>query len=120
MEVIKLTQAYFINNDAEMYHQETDTPAEARTSTINEELGQKNKCGGRAFMHDLDLRRIEEDDLLRMMKQPQRSKTFQRFIKRLSLSTRWHNRSQLVMTRMMEMKQFNFNRSDSTRSGRFQ
>ncbi|ORY00825.1 phospholipid-translocating P-type ATPase [Basidiobolus meristosporus CBS 931.73] len=40
MEIVKLVQAYFINNDLEMYYQDTDTPAEARTCTINEELGQ--------------------------------------------------------------------------------
>ncbi|CAG8518035.1 3567_t:CDS:2 [Acaulospora morrowiae] len=40
MEIIKLVQVYFINNDRNMYHKETDTPAEARTSTLNEELGQ--------------------------------------------------------------------------------
>lgn len=33
-------QATFINNDMEMYHAETDTPACARTSNLNEELGQ--------------------------------------------------------------------------------
>ncbi|EGC31992.1 hypothetical protein DICPUDRAFT_49853 [Dictyostelium purpureum] len=40
MEIVKLIQAYLINNDAEMYHKETDTPALARTSNLNEELGQ--------------------------------------------------------------------------------
>jgi phospholipid-translocating ATPase len=139
MEVVKLTQAYFINNDIEMYHHETDTPAEARTSTINEELGQvsylfsdktgtltdnimlfrKISVGGRAFIHDLDLRRIEEDDLLRMMKQPQRSNTFQRFIKRLSLSTRLHNRSSTRDDTNDGDEPIQLNRSDSTRSGRF-
>ena len=34
------TQATFINNDLEMYHAESDTPACARTSNLNEELGQ--------------------------------------------------------------------------------
>lgn len=32
-------QAIFINFDSEMYHEETDTPAMARTSNLNEELG---------------------------------------------------------------------------------
>eukprot|EP01132_Coremiostelium_polycephalum_P005005 gene5005-6233_t len=40
MEFVKLFQAFFINNDIEMYHVETDTPALARTSNLNEELGQ--------------------------------------------------------------------------------
>ncbi|KAK3141026.1 hypothetical protein QOZ80_5AG0409070 [Eleusine coracana subsp. coracana] len=40
IEIVKLLQALFINNDIHMYHQETDTPAHARTSNLNEELGQ--------------------------------------------------------------------------------
>jgi phospholipid-transporting ATPase len=40
VELVKLAQAIFINNDLEMYHLETDTPALARTSNLNEELGQ--------------------------------------------------------------------------------
>jgi len=40
MEFVKLIQAIFINSDVEMYHKETDTPALARTSNLNEELGQ--------------------------------------------------------------------------------
>ena len=30
----------FINNDMDMYHAESDTPAQAQTSALNEELGQ--------------------------------------------------------------------------------
>lgn len=33
-------QAIFINMDIDMYHEESDTPAMARTSNLNEELGQ--------------------------------------------------------------------------------
>eukprot|EP01114_Cavostelium_apophysatum_P018189 TRINITY_DN5572_c1_g1_i1.p1 TRINITY_DN5572_c1_g1~~TRINITY_DN5572_c1_g1_i1.p1 ORF type:complete len:1114 (-),score=288.91 TRINITY_DN5572_c1_g1_i1:44-3385(-) len=40
VEFVKIGQAYFINNDIEMYHEESDTPALARTSNLNEELGQ--------------------------------------------------------------------------------
>uniref|UniRef100_A0A8D0A1L9 Phospholipid-transporting ATPase n=1 Tax=Sander lucioperca TaxID=283035 RepID=A0A8D0A1L9_SANLU len=40
LEVVKFTQALFINWDEEMYYAETDTPAVARTSNLNEELGQ--------------------------------------------------------------------------------
>jgi phospholipid-translocating P-type ATPase (flippase) len=40
MEMVKLVQAALINNDVEMYHPETDTPALSRTSALNEELGQ--------------------------------------------------------------------------------
>ncbi|KAH7416452.1 hypothetical protein KP509_14G092100 [Ceratopteris richardii] len=40
IEVVKVAQAMFINQDLEMYYEETDTPARARTSNLNEELGQ--------------------------------------------------------------------------------
>ncbi|XP_073439222.1 phospholipid-transporting ATPase IB [Dendrobates tinctorius] len=40
LEVVKFTQALFINWDRDMYYAETDTPAMARTSNLNEELGQ--------------------------------------------------------------------------------
>jgi phospholipid-translocating ATPase len=39
LEIIKLAQMYFFN-DIDMYDPVSDTPCEARTSTINEELGQ--------------------------------------------------------------------------------
>ncbi|XP_050297627.1 probable phospholipid-transporting ATPase IA isoform X3 [Anthonomus grandis grandis] len=40
LEVVRFIQAIFINMDRQMYHEETDTPAMARTSNLNEELGQ--------------------------------------------------------------------------------
>ena len=40
MEVVKLFQVWFMIGDIEMYDPVTNTPMEARTSTINEELGQ--------------------------------------------------------------------------------
>jgi phospholipid-translocating ATPase len=40
IEVVKVLQSIFINNDLNMYHEETDKPAHARTSNLNEELGQ--------------------------------------------------------------------------------
>ncbi|CAL4895276.1 unnamed protein product [Urochloa decumbens] len=40
IEIVKLLQALFINQDVHMYHEESDTPAHARTSNLNEELGQ--------------------------------------------------------------------------------
>ena len=40
IEFVKLLQAYFINNDTDMYYKEGNIPAVARTSNLNEELGQ--------------------------------------------------------------------------------
>jgi phospholipid-translocating ATPase len=40
MEIIKLVQMLMLQWDVDLYHEESDTPCEARTSTINEELGQ--------------------------------------------------------------------------------
>ncbi|XP_010262048.1 PREDICTED: probable phospholipid-transporting ATPase 4 isoform X2 [Nelumbo nucifera] len=40
IEVVKVLQAMFINQDINMYDEETSNPAEARTSNLNEELGQ--------------------------------------------------------------------------------
>ncbi|XP_017424998.1 probable phospholipid-transporting ATPase 4 isoform X3 [Vigna angularis] len=40
IEVVKVLQATFIDQDIQMYDDETGTPAEARTSNLNEELGQ--------------------------------------------------------------------------------
>ncbi|KAJ0396560.1 hypothetical protein P43SY_009469 [Pythium insidiosum] len=40
MTSVKFMQSYFMNNDKEMYHDETDTPCQVRTMSLNEELGQ--------------------------------------------------------------------------------
>ncbi|KAK4782668.1 hypothetical protein SAY86_007042 [Trapa natans] len=40
IEFVKVLQSIFINQDLDMYHDETDRPARARTSNLNEELGQ--------------------------------------------------------------------------------
>ena len=40
LEFVKFVQARFINKDLDMYHEETNTYALARTSNLNEELGQ--------------------------------------------------------------------------------
>ena len=40
LEIVKFMQAKFINKDLDMYHEETETYALARTSNLNEELGQ--------------------------------------------------------------------------------
>ncbi|KAJ5485290.1 phospholipid-transporting ATPase DNF3 [Penicillium diatomitis] len=74
MEIVKVVQMLLLN-DIDMYDPETDTPMEARTSTINEELGQisyifsdktgtltnnsmrfrKMSVAGTAWLHDQDL-----------------------------------------------------------------
>ncbi|XP_057415558.1 putative phospholipid-transporting ATPase 9 [Lotus japonicus] len=40
IEIVKVLQSIFINQDVHMYYAETDKPAHARTSNLNEELGQ--------------------------------------------------------------------------------
>uniref|UniRef100_A0A2P2MIP3 Phospholipid-transporting ATPase n=1 Tax=Rhizophora mucronata TaxID=61149 RepID=A0A2P2MIP3_RHIMU len=40
IEIVKVLQSIFINQDQRMYYEETDKPARARTSNLNEELGQ--------------------------------------------------------------------------------
>ncbi|KAL0736950.1 hypothetical protein Bca4012_013160 [Brassica carinata] len=47
IEMIKFIQStQFINRDLNMYHAETNTPASARTSNLNEELGQEERSTG--------------------------------------------------------------------------
>ncbi|XP_045833289.1 putative phospholipid-transporting ATPase 9 isoform X2 [Trifolium pratense] len=40
IEIVKVLQSIFINQDIHMYYKEADKPAHARTSNLNEELGQ--------------------------------------------------------------------------------
>lgn len=40
IEIVKVLQTIFINQDQDMYYEESDKPARARTSNLNEELGQ--------------------------------------------------------------------------------
>ncbi|KAI3409185.1 Phospholipid-transporting ATPase, partial [Psidium guajava] len=40
IEIVKVLQSVFINKDLHMYYKATDKPARARTSNLNEELGQ--------------------------------------------------------------------------------
>ena len=40
MEIIRFGHSWWINWDDKMYYAKTDTPARARTTTLNEELGQ--------------------------------------------------------------------------------
>lgn len=40
LEIVKILQSMFINRDIDMYYEEANKPARARTSNLNEELGQ--------------------------------------------------------------------------------
>ncbi|KAL8864535.1 MAG: hypothetical protein Q9198_009801, partial [Flavoplaca austrocitrina] len=82
LEIVKLFQMILMN-DIEMFDEESNTPMEARTSTINEELGQisyifsdktgtltnnsmrfrKMSVAGTAWLHDFDVRPANAKDL---------------------------------------------------------
>jgi phospholipid-translocating ATPase len=83
MEIVKLAQMVLLN-DIDMYDEKSDTPFEARTSTINEELGQisyvfsdktgtltdnemkfrKMSVAGTAWLHDTDLKHESKKPLI--------------------------------------------------------
>jgi len=44
MEIIKISQMIMLQWDVDLYHEASNTPCEARTATINEELGQVRYC----------------------------------------------------------------------------
>ncbi|KAL1297748.1 hypothetical protein AAFC00_006287 [Neodothiora populina] len=91
MEIVKLAQMLLLN-DIDMYDEVSDTPFEARTSTINEELGQINyifsdKTGtltdnsmkfrkmsvaGIAWLHDADLQDEQQGGEMLMHKKRRR------------------------------------------------
>ncbi|KXG47968.1 ATPase, P-type, K/Mg/Cd/Cu/Zn/Na/Ca/Na/H-transporter [Penicillium griseofulvum] len=95
MEIVKVAQMLLLN-DIDMYDPETDTPLEARTSTINEELGQvsyifsdktgtltnnsmrfrKMSVAGTAWLHDTDLQEeaAREGDHTKLMHKKRRVK----------------------------------------------
>jgi len=50
-KIVKIFQAWFISADLGMYYAETDMPARARTSNLNEELGQVDTIPERQDRH---------------------------------------------------------------------
>ncbi|KAJ2899996.1 hypothetical protein MKZ38_002715 [Zalerion maritima] len=94
LEIIKLGQLFLLR-DAEMYHEETNTPMVANTTTILENLGQvsyvfsdktgtltenlmrfrKMSVAGTAWLHDMDLRREAEQKEMDKEKAEDNTKT---------------------------------------------
>ena len=62
VEMIRLGQSMFINWDRGMYYEKNDTPAAARSTTLNEELGQVRvaKIGRSGNSADRKIRKIGE------------------------------------------------------------
>jgi phospholipid-translocating ATPase len=102
MEIIKLAQMFLLN-DIDMYDEKSNTPLEARTSTINEELGQvthifsdktgtltdnvmkfrKLSIAGTVWLHDKDLQGQKKE----MLRHKRRNKG-KRPARRISLADR--------------------------------
>ena len=110
LEIVKLFQTMLMN-DIEMYDEYSNTPMEARTSTINEELGQvshifsdktgtltnnsmrfrKMSVAGTAWLHDPDVQEnAVEDATRRIPYNPKRSKGKNPIRRKTSDSTMSH------------------------------
>ncbi|KAK9478590.1 hypothetical protein V1514DRAFT_280325 [Lipomyces japonicus] len=96
MEIVKLGQRVMLTWDVDMYYEPTNTPCEAHTSSINEELGQisyvfSDKTGtltdnimvfrkitvaGHAWLHDLDIQNeFLKDEIKKIKDEPRRYRT---------------------------------------------
>lgn len=93
LEIVKVLQMVLIQSDLDMYHVSSDTPCEAHTSTINEELGQvsyvfsdktgtltdnmmlfrKMSVGGHAWIHDIDIQLAEAEENSKLFHQVKQS-----------------------------------------------
>ncbi|KAK9377760.1 uncharacterized protein V1513DRAFT_435181 [Lipomyces chichibuensis] len=89
MEIVKIGQRIMLTWDVDMYHEPTDIPCEAHTSSINEELGQisyvfsdktgtltdnvmvfrKISVAGHAWLHDLDVQQEYFREELKKLRQ---------------------------------------------------
>ncbi|KAJ5217019.1 hypothetical protein N7468_010027 [Penicillium chermesinum] len=109
MEIVKVVQMYLLN-DIDMYDPETDTPLEARTSTINEELGQvsyifsdktgtltnnsmrfrKISVAGTAWLHDSDLQEEAAREGEKLIHKKRRAKGKKAMIRKSNVSEAHH------------------------------
>lgn len=88
LEIVKVGQLLMLNSDMEMYDEESDTPARCNTNTILENLGQvgyvfsdktgtltdnvmkfrKISVAGTVWLHEMDLEKKDETDILEAVK----------------------------------------------------
>ncbi|KAF7187235.1 putative phospholipid-transporting ATPase DNF3 [Pseudocercospora fuligena] len=106
LEIIKVSQMVLMN-DIDMYDPESNTPFEARTSTINEELGQigyifsdktgtltenvmkfrKLSVAGSAYLHDIDLQDQPKEEIMLHKKRSKGKKAARKSRKSTSAAT---------------------------------